>query len=421
MPDVAIPLQEIRRRRYRRWLLLGGLLTLLIVGFFIVWESIPTGPSVSSRDLLLGTVKQGGFLIQIRAPGTLKPRSERWVTSNVGGTVETLLAHPGSIVRVDSPLLKLSNPTLGTQLQKARFALSRAEAEATAQRAQLEDQLYALQGDLASAKAQATSAEMRVRADASLLREAVISRLQYDTDRLNARNDAELVASMGQRIQAFRQNAAAQSQAEQSLVASAHADLQAAEENIQSLEPRAGMNGQVQTVSVQAGQRLAAGAAIARIANASLLDATLAVSPDDAGEIAAGQLVQVLLPNPEEPVLHGKVERISPNVVNGAVLVTVRLQGKMLKGARPQMAVTGIIRVSRMANVLHVERPIGAQPDSKGTVYILSAEGNSANRRSVQFGLASSSGIQILDGLTPGEHVVLSDTAHWGPRMRIRS
>lgn len=421
MPDIAISPEEIRRRKSRRWLFLVGVIVLLMVGFFIVWESIPTGPSVSARDLLLGTVRQGSFLIQIRAPGILKPRKERWATSTVGGTIETLLAHPGSMVHVDSPLLKMSNPTLGTKLQEARFALSRTKAEAVAQQAQLEDQLYALEGRLASAKAQATRAEMRLKADASLLREAVISRLQYETDRLNAQNDTQLVASMKQRIRVFRQNVAAQSQTEQSLVASAQADLLAAEANIRALEPRAGIDGQVQTMSVQAGQSLAAGTAIARIANAQFLDATLAVSPNDAGEIAVGQSVEVQLPNPDAPIIHGTVARISPNVVNAAVPVTVHLQGKMPKGTRPQMAVTGIIRVSRMNHVLHVARPVGVQPESKGTVYVLSPDKDAATRRAVQFGLASSRGIQVVSGLTAGERIVLSDTSRWGPRMRIRS
>lgn len=420
MTDIAIPPEEIRRRKSRRWLLLAVTFLALLIAFPIVWFSIPSGPSVSLRDLLLGTVEQGPFLIQIRAPGILKPRTERWVTSNVSGTVERLLAHPGSLVETHSPLLKLSNPTLGTELQKARFALTRTQAEATAQQAQLEDHLYTLQEDLASAKAQATSAEMRVKADASLLREAVISRLQYETNRLDARNDAQLVASTEQRIRAFRRNVAAQSENEQSLVASVRADLQTAEANIQALEPQAGMSGQVQTVSVQAGQSLTAGTAIARIANARLLNATLAVSPDDAGEITVGQTVEILLPNPEEPVLHGTVERVSPNVVKGAVPVTVRLAGKIPKGARPQMAVTGVISVSHMTNVLHVGRPVGVQPDSKGVVYVLSTDGDSASRRPVRFGLASSNGIQILSGLTPGERIVLSDTTQWGPRMRIR-
>lgn len=93
----------------------------------------------------------------------------------------------------------------------------------------------------------------------------------------------------------------------------------------------------------------------------------------------------------------------------------------MPKGTRPQMAVTGIIRVSRMNHVLHVARPVGVQPESKGTVYVLSPDKDSATRRAVQFGLASSRGIQVVSGLTAGERIVLSDTSRWGPRMRIRS
>lgn len=420
MPDIAIPQEEIRRRHRRRWLLVSLAVLIVLVAFGIVWWSTPGGPSVSAKNILMGQVKNGNFLIQIRSPGTLKPRLERWVTSNVGGTVETLLVHPGSVVHADSPLLKLSNPEIRRQLQRARFALSRAKAQASAEKAQLEDQLYSLEGSLASARAQATSAEMRVKADASLLKEAVISRLQYETDRLNARNDSQLVATLQQRIAAFRRNMAAQTQEEDSLLASAQADYTAAQEDVQALQPRAGIEGEVLTVNVQAGQSLAAGAAMAQVANIHVLDAELAISPDDAGEVSRGQNVEVLLPNPDAPLLHGTVQRISPNVVDGAVPVTVRLQVTLPPGARPQMSVTGVIRVSHMKHVLHVARPVGVEPNSTGTVYVLSASGNSAQRRTVHFGLASSSGIQILSGLQAGEQIVLSDTSSWGARMGIR-
>lgn len=420
MPDIAIPQEEIRRRHRRRWLLVSLAVLIVLVTFGIVWWSTPGGPSVSAKDLLLGRVKKGDFLIQIRSPGTLKPRLERWVTSNVGGTVETLFVHPGSVVQANSPLLQLSNPAVLQQLRRAQLALSRTNAQAAAQKAQLQDQLYAMEGNLASAKAKSASAEMRVKADVSLLKEAVISRLQYETDHLNAQNDAALVASLVRQIAAFRRNAAAQAQGEQSLVASAQADLVSAQENVRALKPLAGMTGEVLTVSVQAGQSLAAGAAMAQIANVHKLDAVLAVSPDDAGETARGQAAEVLLPNPDAPTLQGTVQRISPNVVAAAVPVTIRLSGTLPSGARPQMTVTGVIRVSRMHNVLHVERPVGVEPNSTGSVYVLAPDTDMAIRRKVRFGLASSSGIQILSGLTAGDEIVLSDTSSWGSQMRIR-
>jgi Membrane-fusion protein len=420
MTDVLIPPEELRQRHHRRWFWLIGLAALVGLALILIWYLLPSGPSVSAKDLLTGTVKQGNFLIQIRAPGTLKTRVQRWITTTVGGTVQIVYIHPGSETNPQTPLFKLSNPHLYSVLQKAQFALTQAQAQAVAQNAQQEDHLYSLEGDLESAKAAAASSEMQVKADASLLQEKVLPRLQYEADRLKAHKDEELVTSLEQRIVAFRKNTTALGEAQEAVIASNRADVATAKADIQALTPLANMSGEVQNVSVHAGQSLVAGAVVARIANAKLLNAVLTVMPSDVGELARGLPVHVLLPNPTEPVLHGTVERISPNVVDGAVPVTVRLRSSLPKGTRPQMAVTGIIRVSRITHTLYVARPAGVQPNTQSSVYVLSPSGDSAVRRTVHFGLASSDGIQILSGLKPGEQIVLSDTSDWHTRMTIR-
>lgn len=419
--DVPLPLDAIKQRRMRTWLVVVlAVEFVLLVAYSVTLWSITSSREVYAKTLLIGTVKQGNLPILIRSPGILQPRIERWVTSNVGGTVQRLFIHPGSMVQANSPLLKLSNPKLLDQVQKKKFALTQAVALATVQKATMEDHLFSLEGQLATYKAQATSAEMRLKADLSLLHESVISRLQYETDQITAQNNAELVRAMQRRISAFKRGYIAQLQGEQSLVDSARTAFAATQEDVAALQPRAGMDGEVQTVSVQAGERISAGAVIARIANAEKLDVTLSVSPEDAGEIARGQSAEIRLSIPDEPILHGIVQRISPKVVHGKVPVTVRLHGKLPKEARPQLPVTVVIRVGRLPHTLYVAAPAGAQKDSNEIVYVMSPGGHKAIRHSVRFGLKSSAGIQILSGLKAGEKVVLSSTTHWGQAMKIR-
>ncbi|MBE7562770.1 HlyD family efflux transporter periplasmic adaptor subunit [Acidithiobacillus sp. HP-6] len=419
--DVPLPLETIRQRRMRTWLIVVLVIEfVLLAAYSITLWDITSGRSVSAKNLQLGTVRQGTFPILIRSPGTLEPRIERWVTSNVGGTVQRLFVHPGSRVNVNSPLLSLSNPKVLVQARKAQYVLTRTIAQQKVQKATMDDQLYALEGQLATYKTQADSAEMRLKADLSLLRESVISRLQYETDQLTARNSAELVASMKRRILAFRRSYRAQLQGEQSMIASARTALLAAQADVAALQPKAGMSGEVQTVSVQAGARLKSGGAIARIANIHTLNVILSVSPEDAGEIARGQEAEVRLSIPEEPVLHGAVQRVSPKVVHGEVPVTIRLHGKLPQIARPQLPVTVVIRAGQLAHALYVATPEGAREDREGKVYVLSQGGHKATRRLVHFGLASSAGIQILSGLKAGERIVLSGTPHWDETMKIR-
>ncbi|WP_248884199.1 efflux RND transporter periplasmic adaptor subunit [Acidithiobacillus acidisediminis] len=421
MPDIAIPQKEIQRRKNRRWLLILLFFVLAILSFALLWWFIPNGPSVSRNNLLLGTVQQGKFVVRIRAPGDLKARDERWITSRVGGTIESLLVHPGSEVHPQSPLLRLQDPTLHTRLIQAQSALAQARASAIANASQLEDQLYSLKSTLASARSAATSAKMELEADSSLMKEHVISRLRYETDQLHATDTTRQVRVLQERVAVFQQNIAAQAQGQQAVIASQQASLAAVMADMKALRPTAPMTGIVQDVSVHAGQQIAPGTAIARIANQQSLEAMLAVSPGDAEEISRQLPVQILVPGANAQVIAGRVSRVSPNVVHGSVPVTVELLGTLPKGVRPDLAVTGVIRARSIPHTLYVSRPVGVEPNSVTNVYVLSAQGDRALRREIRVGAASSSSIQVLSGLRPGEQIVLSNTEGWGKSMRVRT
>jgi HlyD family secretion protein len=122
----------------------------------------------------------------------------------------------------------------------------------------------------------------------------------------------------------------------------------------------------------------------------------------------------------DRSVVRGRVVRISPNVVRGVVPVTVRLRGVLPASVRPNLAVSGIVTVARIRHAVYVERPIGAQPQTRGRIFLVDVRDGRAVRRTVRFGVASTDFIQILSGLTPGQRVVVSETRHWRRRMRIR-
>ena len=108
----------------------------------------------------------------------------------------------------------------------------------------------------------------------------------------------------------------------------------------------------------------------------------------------------------------GKVTRIDASAVNGTVEAVVELQSPM-----PQFAaqpVDGIIRIRTLHDVVFVGRPALSKPKSEGTLFEVESDGSShAKRVKVRFGAASVNSIQILEGLQPGDRVILSDMSKY--------
>ncbi len=184
-----------------------------------------------------------------------------------------------------------------------------------------------------------------------------------------------------------------------------------------ALHVRAGLDGVLQLVPVQVGQRLAPGTTLAKVAEPSRLKAELRISETQAKDIQIGQPVAI---DTRNGVVQGRVIRIDPAVVNGTVTVDAGIEGTLPKGARPDLSVEGIIELDRAADGLFVGRPVQSQAYGTLSLYRLSPDGSEAQRVKVHLGRGSVSTIEILEGLNPGDQVILSDTSAWDSSDRIR-
>jgi HlyD family secretion protein len=112
--------------------------------------------------------------------------------------------------------------------------------------------------------------------------------------------------------------------------------------------------------------------------------------------------------------------RVDPSVVEGSVTVDVKLDATLPLGARPDLSVEGTIEIENLADVVYVGRPAFGQPNSTVGIFRLDEAGKGASRMQVKLGRASVNSVEILNGLLPGDKVVLSDMSQWDAFNRIR-
>jgi HlyD family secretion protein len=82
--------------------------------------------------------------------------------------------------------------------------------------------------------------------------------------------------------------------------------------------------------------------------------------------------------------------------------------------------VDGTIELERLDDVLYVGRPAFGQEMSTVTLFKLIEAGQSAVRVQVKLGRSSVNTIEILEGLTAGDQVILSDMSTWDTHDRVR-
>ncbi len=117
-------------------------------------------------------------------------------------------------------------------------------------------------------------------------------------------------------------------------------------------------------------------------------------------------------------IIAGTVARIESYAAGGTVAVTVELQSPVPELAG--LSVDGTIKIRVLKDVVYVGRPVVGQPYASSTLFKLEQDGSHATRVTVQFGASSVNSIQVLKGLQPGDHVILSDMSKYDGYDRIR-
>lgn len=406
-----------RRNTRRRWLIgiaAGALALAAVAGVGLLGPALPL---VDRNSVWIDTVKRGQMLREVRGQGVLSPKEIRWITAQTAATVERIGIKPGAVVAADTVLMELGSPAATEELESARAALAAARADAVAKRMGLENQLLDEKSRVAQIRSAYALARAKVDATGGLAKQGIIPALTFREYQLDAEQQQTLLGLAAERVAKSGQTLVAQIAADEARIRQLETAYASRARLAEALHVKAGTTGVLQSVAVQEGQEVAAGANLARIARPGELRAELEVAETQAKDVGVGQRVTIDM---RTALLAGRVERIDPAVQRGSVQVDVELLGPLPPGSRPDLSVDGTIEIERVPNAVYVARPAIARPDSQLRLFRLSADGKSAERVPVRFGRASVALIEVLEGLAPGDRVLLSDTSVWDKYDRIR-
>jgi len=332
------------------------------------------------------------------------------------GRVENRHVLPGTAVKANTVILDLSNPQLQQETLDAQYQLKGAQAAYEQTQAQLQNQLMDKRTQAASISSQYRVAEMTKESYERLGKLGLRADIDVKTAVVQAEELAKQNDLAQQEVETFAKSINAQLAVQQANVDQKRALYDLKKSQLDQLHVRAGIDGVLQELDVDVGQRVAQGTAIARVAQPSQLKAELKIAETQAKDITVGQKVSV---DTHNGIIPGHVMRIDPAVVSGTRTVDVKLDGPLPPGAVPDLSVEGTIEIERLADVLYVGRPVHGDSDTTVGLFKLTNGGDEAVRVPVALGRASVNTIEILKGLRVGDQVILSDMSAYDNDDRV--
>lgn len=364
--------------------------------------------SVKREDIVVGKVSRGDLEVRISGNGVLLPEFERWISASVSGKVREVYVQLGTFVEVGQPLISLENIDVLQEVEDNMLEIEAAEAEYEAAEVGHDTKILDQGAKIKTIELNMKSAVNRYEAEKKLFSSGngSISLLDHQSSKLKVdlfENEFEIEKM---RLLIFEKNKKADLKAFSARMNILRNKLNRAMQKASALSIEAQMAGVVQEIPFELGQNIEMGENLVKIANMDSLKAELKITERKVNDVKIGQEVLI---DTRKSIVNGVVSRIDPAVINGVVLVGVDFKQKLPPEARPDLSVVGEIVVADVQDTLYVRRPVDVRSNYIDSVYVLDKYGKTAVKSEVKFGVGSLNKIQILEGLSEGDKIIISD------------
>jgi HlyD family secretion protein len=406
--DIKNP--EKKKKQLKQPMLIAVLIIMVIT--FSLWSFNQPSASkkVLSSQIWTDVVKQGDIQLSVEGYGKLKSKEQRLLTTPANATVEEILLKPGSLVTVDSIIVRLSNSAISQQVKDARRELKNAKTAYLQLELNQQREILAQQAQQEQLMSELEIAELKVTAEESLVEKGIVSELTFKRSQLNFRQLSRRIKIEKQRLEQLTLVHQKELDIAQDYIEQQDEMLLVINDKFEKLTVRAGINGVVQSLPVELGQSVVMGEKVALVGSIDQLYAMLSVSQSDMEFIELDQMVKI---DTRSGVTTGVVRRINPVVEQGMVAIEINITGDLPNNARPELNVDGVIYTGTLTNVMYIKKPVNASSGSETTLFKMNEETNQAEQVDIVYGRESGEFIQIASGAHFQDSFILSDMSRW--------
>lgn len=393
-------------------------LAVTIVLALVIWLLVQPNAAtkVAAADIWVGQVKQGDLQQSVTGFGKLKSKETRLLTAYSNATVEEIVLKPGAIVQPDSVILKLFDPKIEQAVKDAKRALTQSKNQFLQLKINQKRELLSQQSSIEVLRSSLESADLEVKAQSQLIQEGIVSNIDYQRQLLEQRQLTRRLKIEKQRTEQLQELHKANLAIAQSNIASQQEAFTLVKQTQQRLIIKAGIDGVMQSLSVELGQSVNSGQQLALVGSMSQLYALVNIPQANMQHVEMAQAVTI---DTRAGLITGNVSRVEPIITNGSIQVEVTLTGELTANARPELNIAGTISTGTLSNVLYLQKPINSKPDSEAIMFRVDGSESNAFATPLQFGAETKDTIQIVSGASVNQRFILSDMSRWQDQTAI--
>ncbi|GFE86881.1 efflux RND transporter periplasmic adaptor subunit [Steroidobacter agaridevorans] len=358
------------------------------------------------EQISTATVSQGLFRDLIPLNARVVPRETVYVDAIDGGRVDRIYVEAGDVVAAGQPIIALSNTNLALQVIQQESQLNQAISQLQQNEIALEQNHLVNERGLAEIDYKILNLQRAMERRETLAGKGLVSReqrdeiadelayyrrlkpIQSDSSRRQSELRARLLPAIHDQLQNLRGN------------------LTVVHDKLDSLVVRAPVSGRVTALDLKVGENRAPGDRLAEVTPDSGMKLVADIDEFYLSRVRTGQTATVELNGTPTDLT---VRRVSPQVRNGQFQIDLDFGAERPDALVAGAAAQGRLRLGGDTDALLLPNGQFIERTGGDWLFVIAADGQSAQRRQVRLGRRSIEQLEVLDGLAPGDRVITSD------------
>ena len=381
---------------------------------FVLWLVLRDNSStlrVNGDTLSLGTVAQGEFNDYIRVTGQVQPMTTIQISPLEGGVVQEIVTEEGSKVSKGDVIVVLSNESLDLQILNSEAELAEKENLLRNTMISMEQQKLSVKQEMLQLRVEVRRSKRAYESARELFAEKLISReewLKAEEDYMLATDRLALVETRAKQDSLYR--AVEIHQMEESL-ANMRLNMRMIRKRKDNLTIKAPIDGELGLLDVALGQSIAAGVKIGQINNLDSYKIEAFVDEHYIDRVVAG--LQARFERQDESY-ETVIRKVYPEVRDGKFKTDFKFNGEQPANIRTGQTYYLNLQLGQPEEAVMIPRGTFYQKTGGRWIYVVSEDGTRAVKRNIRIGRQNPQYYEVLEGLEPGEKVVVSGYDNFG-------